>query len=98
MNMTDVQSPVLHLKLTKGQYTPVEARELVLALLKAENAFHKLQNYQIQVCHDEPCSQAEQNLSHLAAAAGKLQHLVDEAAADNGTIRVETIVRLTVDA
>ena len=97
MNMIDVQSTVLHLKLTKGSYTPLEARELVLALLKTETAFHKLQNYKMQVRFDEPCSQAEANLSLAESATDKLHRVVEEAALDNRNIRVETVIRLTVE-
>jgi hypothetical protein len=97
MNMIDVKSTVLHLKLTKGSYSPLEAKELVLALLKTETAFHKLQNYKMQVRFDEPCTQAAANLAQAESAAEKLQRVVEEAAMDNRSIRVETVIRLTVE-
>jgi hypothetical protein len=96
MNTTLTQPSVLQMMLTNGIYTPEEARDIVSGLLKAEVAFHKLQNYKWVIQHDDQSLEAQENLERLAGTTELLQSTITEAIEENQMIKVETVIRLTI--
>ena len=96
MNATLTQPSVLQVKLTNGIYTPGEARDVVSGLLKAETAFHKLQNYKWVIQYENSSLEEEENLERLAAASQTLQETIQQAISENQMIKVETVIRLTI--
>lgn len=95
MNSTTSSVNTWQVPLTKGEYSPFDAQELISSLATNEKKFHVLQNFINEIRHEKVCDQAKKNINRLEDASQELEDIFANLKHKHGSVRIETIVKIT---
>lgn len=85
--------------LISGVFTPNEAKEILLEMIKAKINFHNIRNLTSEVRYNHPDYKSKQRIEELTEARENLLELINDAKLFSKNIRIETdlFIQLTED-
>jgi hypothetical protein len=86
------------IKLIDGQFTPEEAKDVLLEIIAKKINFHKLKNFTSQVRYDQPDAESEERIKELQEAKEEFLALVQEAKRERRSLVIEATVHIALEA
>jgi len=78
------------LSLISGTFSPNEAREILLEMIKSKINFHNLKNFSSEIRYNEPDLHSKQRIAELTEARENILELIHEAKLNSLNIKIET--------
>jgi len=75
--------------LISGTFTPNEAKEVLLEMIKAKINFHNLRNFSSEIRYNRPDLQSKERIAELTEAKENLLELIKEAKFCSKNIKIE---------
>lgn len=85
------------LNLISGNYTPAEAREVLLKLVDIKISFHKIKNLKSQVNCEKPDAVSQARIKELMEVRAQIVSLIEEAVKGNHNVEVESILNVALE-
>lgn len=83
--------------LINGTFSPEEAQELLLELLRSKINFHNIRNWSSKERLGEPDTTSEQKLIYLEEARRNLQMLLAEAIIQQNSVTIIATIELKIE-
>ncbi|GAB3203992.1 hypothetical protein ABID22_003236 [Pontibacter aydingkolensis] len=85
------------LNLISGNYTPAEAREVLLKLIDIKISFHKIKNLKSQVNFEKADVGSQARIKELLEIRAQIVSLIQEAIEGNHNVEVESILNVAIE-
>lgn len=86
------------ISLILGEYTPMEAKEILLKMLDSKINLHNLQSLSAYVRFGKPNIESELRIKELKEARNKINALALKAAEDNSSVVIESTIDIAFKA
>lgn len=84
----------LTFQLVEGEYSPLEAKKILLGLINSKINFHQLENFSNEIRFNEKTSHSKQRVNSLTTASEQILDLV--ANTNNMQFKIEGTVQITL--
>ena len=81
-------------KLIEGQFSPSEARKVLLALINSKINFHNLEIFSNQIRFDEENSHSKIRIDCLLEASEYIRDLIDDASLKGMDFNIESVIQI----
>lgn len=81
-------------ELIEGEFSPKEAKELLLNLLGSKIQFHTNKNFSTEICTGEPEKRSLEKITALRSIRERMTALLEEAQQKNLSIEVRSSVKI----
>ncbi len=85
------------LKLIDGQYTPEEAKEMLLETLNSKINFYKIKNLSSEMRFGKPDLEAYEKIRELQEAKGLVNDIIQQALQDNSKLKIESTIHVYLE-
>lgn len=85
-------------KLITGLYTPDEAKEILLDMVKSKINFHNIKSLSALVRFNRPDLESESRIKELQETREELLALIQQAENDNLNLRIESTIKVSFEA
>lgn len=85
-------------KLITGLYTPDEAKEILLDMVKSKINFHNIKSLSALVRFNKPDLESESRIKGLQKTREELLALIQQAENDNLNLRIESTIKVSFEA
>lgn len=81
-------------KLITGQYTPSEAKEILLNMVDNKINFHKIKNLSSEIHSEKPDIESQKSIEELKEARKQIITLIQKAKDDNTNLKIESTISI----
>lgn len=85
------------INLIEGNYTPSEAKEMLLDLYNKNINFNKVKNFSSQIRFGIEDKTAEENIENLTKAVNYINQLVKDAQAENKNLAIKSVIEIAYE-
>jgi hypothetical protein len=85
------------INLIEGNYTPSEAKEMLLDLYHKNINFNKVKNFSSQIRFGKDDKMAEENIEKLTKAVNYINQLVKDAQAENKNLVIKSVIEIAYE-
>lgn len=85
-------------KLIQGNFSPNEAREILLNMVDSKINFHKIKSLSSLVRSNQPNKESEQRIKELKEAREQILGLISTAKEQDSTLRIDSTINVSLEA
>lgn len=85
------------IKLIDGQFTPEEAKEVLLDIIAKKINFHNLKNLSSQIRYNHPDQASQERIKELEKAKAQVLALVQEARSEQSSMVIEATIHIGLE-
>lgn len=82
-------------QLIEGNFTPAEAKELLLNLIGSKIQFHTSKNFSTEICTGQPDRKSVEKIVSLRKTRERVAELLENARSKNLTVEIESSITIS---